>query len=240
MLDTNCAVEIEEHHRGTDPFLVRRSVHGMNKGGFGLAAGPLPEDSFLLVASPVLVLGLLLSYVVGLKIKTNRAGHRTARKHHALPLFDVEGGSPTGSRATLPEAIAVAIEESDVRTVKAWVSDQRCNVNASRLEDSATAMHLAARCGIVAIIRVLLDAGADPLSVDSELRTPLHLVALAGHGVCVKVLLDSGADVDAFDCTGKTPLLLAEERNHTGCFRMMKMHCERKQQIDASVVRRAK
>jgi len=46
----------------------------------------------------------------------------------------------------------------------------------------------------VHLVRILLEAGADALAVNSEMRTPLHHVAAAGHGICVKALLDAGSD----------------------------------------------
>jgi len=68
-----------------------------------------------------------------------------------------------------------------------------CHASSSSL-DGCTALHAAARHGHVHLVRILLEAGADALAVNSEMRTPLHHVAAAGHGICVKALLDAGSD----------------------------------------------
>lgn len=64
--------------------------------------------------------------------------------------------------------------------------------NASCLAtDGATSLHLAARGGDKAIVRFLLDAGADPNALNYDGMTPLFFVA--NSDVC-KLLLEAGAD----------------------------------------------
>jgi len=106
--------------------------------------------------------------------------------------------------------------------------------------DGSTALHVAAKHGHANVLRLLLEAGADALSADAEMRTALHLVAVAGHGLCVKALLDAGADPEGRDSDGKTPLDLAEGGRHMGCLRMMKLGQERRLASGDKAFRRAK
>lgn len=73
-----------------------------------------------------------------------------------------------------------------------------------------TALHLAARHGHVAAVRMLLDAGANPDAVDSTGRMPLHLAAQQPDPETVSVL-SARSNVRAVDLLGMTPLYYAAE-----------------------------
>lgn len=151
--------------------------------------------------------------------------------------YDVEGGNGTTGNV-LPAAVLTAAAAADVTTLRQWIGDERCVIDASAA-DGSTALHVAAKHGHANVLRLLLDAGADALCADAELRTALHHVASAGHGLCVKALLDAGADPEGRDGEGKTPLQLAEAGRHMGCLRMMRLGLERRTQNDKTF-RRAK
>jgi len=55
----------------------------------------------------------------------------------------------------------------------------------------------------------LIEAGADPLAIDSKNSTALARAAENGHMNLVLALLKKGADPDSVDKDGKTPLMLA-------------------------------
>jgi len=57
-----------------------------------------------------------------------------------------------------------------------------------------TGLHAAAWAGQPDRIRTLVDAGADPNSVDGSSRTPLHVAAFASHDQTVAALVKAGAD----------------------------------------------
>ncbi len=59
-----------------------------------------------------------------------------------------------------------------------------------------TALHLAAHFGDYPLVRMLLEAGADPNANEPGL-TPLHRAVDSGSEACVRALLDKGADVNA-------------------------------------------
>ena len=76
-------------------------------------------------------------------------------------------------------------------------------------------MQLAADASNTELVRMLLKAGADPNSPNSEGETALHLVARAGNVEAAKLLLRAGAEVDPHESFGgQTPLMWAAARRH--------------------------
>ncbi|MBI5750792.1 MAG: ankyrin repeat domain-containing protein [Hydrogenophilales bacterium] len=71
----------------------------------------------------------------------------------------------------------------------------------------------AARNGAVEMVRMLLEAGADP-DVKGSGFTPMGIAALNGHARTVQLLLKAGADVDKKSDNGCTPLMNAAQMNH--------------------------
>ncbi|UKZ80847.1 hypothetical protein TrVFT333_008612 [Trichoderma virens FT-333] len=57
-----------------------------------------------------------------------------------------------------------------------------------RNDSNESALHIAAACGHLEIVRFLLERGAEALAEDSEKRTPIDLAAIAGHLGVLKTL----------------------------------------------------
>jgi hypothetical protein len=77
----------------------------------------------------------------------------------------------------------------------------------------------------VAVVQVLLDAGADTNSCDHEdNESPLHLAAFYGHSAIAESLLDHGADVNATNSEGETPLRIAVEYERKEVASLLKRH----------------
>ncbi|KAF2963557.1 hypothetical protein GQX73_g10010 [Xylaria multiplex] len=96
-------------------------------------------------------------------------------------------------------------------------------------------LHLAARREDLAIVRLLLEKGADPnvrawpdngfLRLgDKRLTgrgwTALHEAAFKGHETIVKLLLDNKADAHIEDASGQTALEIAASQGHTAVVRL--------------------
>jgi len=76
-----------------------------------------------------------------------------------------------------------------------------------KLGTGPEALPNAAAGGLVAQVRMLLDAGVDPNTLyPSGGQTSLHLAAFNGHLAVVELLIKRGADVNRVDENGKTPL----------------------------------
>ncbi len=113
--------------------------------------------------------------------------------------------------AAAPESpVADAAMRSDGETVRALVK-QGADVNAAQ-GDGMTALHWAAQNGDLAIVEVLLYAGANPgAATRVGAFTPLHLASRAGNAGAIRALVGAGADVQAVTSSGGnvTPLLFA-------------------------------
>ncbi len=83
-----------------------------------------------------------------------------------------------------------------------------------------TALMAAAAGGHDRVVRVLLDAGADPSARDDENYNPLSLAA-EGHVAVVQQLVDAGSDLDVQSFEGATPLLVAVLADHPEVARIL-------------------
>ncbi len=76
--------------------------------------------------------------------------------------------------------------------------------------DGMTALHWAAYYENPAMVKTLLDAGADPaLKTRNGFLAPLHLAAQTGNASVIRALLEGKASVDERSETGSTPLMIA-------------------------------
>jgi ankyrin repeat protein len=81
---------------------------------------------------------------------------------------------------------------------------------------TGTAMHSAVSRSHGDVVRILLDAGADPNVRQSAGWTPLHSSAANGDLTSVRLLLDAGADPAAVNDEGRSVMDLAEEGADAG------------------------
>ena len=65
--------------------------------------------------------------------------------------------------------------------------------------------------GVLGILKLLVEHGADMHTIDSRGRSPLHIASLHARSDVVKRLLESGADVNKVDNQGKTALDLVND-----------------------------
>ena len=85
----------------------------------------------------------------------------------------------------------------------------------------ATPLYAAVHKGHDAVVRALLDAGADKDLAKNTGSTPLYIAAQEGHDVVVHALLDAGADKNLARHDGATPLITAAQKGHAAVVRAL-------------------
>ena len=79
----------------------------------------------------------------------------------------------------------------------------------------------AAEEGQEAVVRLLLEKGAELDSKDGSGRTPLWWAAVRGHEAVMRLLLEKGAELDSKDMLGLTSLSLAAGSGHEAVVRLL-------------------
>ena len=67
-------------------------------------------------------------------------------------------------------------------------------------------LHIACQYGHEAVVKALVDAGANVNTVNKHGWAPLHIACQYGHEAVVKALVDAGANVNTVNKHGWTPL----------------------------------
>jgi ankyrin repeat protein len=65
------------------------------------------------------------------------------------------------------------------------------------------------------LVKMLLDAGADPNAKSATDGTPVHTAAFTGNLPVLEMLLEAGGDPGSPDKNGHSPLDVARERGNT-------------------------
>jgi len=97
-----------------------------------------------------------------------------------------------------------------------------------------TALHIAAAAHEAAIVRQLIDAGADVRAINRRKATPLHSASVgnpnsprwnpASQAATIALLIDAGADPNAADADGVTPLHRAVRARCTAAVEALLQH----------------
>jgi ankyrin repeat protein len=103
---------------------------------------------------------------------------------------------------------------------KRWRTRHHKRVN-EKNKDGKTVLHWAAWRGNEAMVRLLVDLGADINAKDNDRKTVLHSAVRGGNKVVVRLLVDRGADVKAKDNYRKTVLHWAAEGGYETVVRLL-------------------
>src|SRR5215470_17942305 len=104
--------------------------------------------------------------------------------------------------------IIKAAKKGDVAKIKELLAENGDLIHA-RDSDGSTPLHCATWKGQLAVVELLLEAGADVNARNQNEHwgtTPLHAAAHANQAAIAQMLLDHGADIKAKDREGRTPM----------------------------------
>ncbi len=167
---------------------MRRMVGGV--GLLVLAAAALPAAPAAQVAAPV-------------------AEAVMARDFDTARTLLQRGADVNGAQGDGMTALHWAASQGDVTLAEMLVL-AGANLRASTRLNAYTPLFLAARGGHAALVRLLLEKGADAGAVSVTGSTPLMLAAASGSADAVRMLLDAGADLHARETArGQTALMFA-------------------------------
>jgi ankyrin repeat protein len=122
-----------------------------------------------------------------------------------------------------PELELIAAAERNDREAVEKLLAHGINPNRTDGRRGKRALVLAVRNGNVEMVRILLDAGADP-DLPGHGFTPLGLAAFSGQTQVAHLLLRAGADVNVQGIDGNTPLILAAAYNRVEIARKLLAH----------------
>ena len=110
----------------------------------------------------------------------------------------------------MPAPSSVCLLASRIR----WLLAAGADVNAKTTTHDATALSWAAMNGRLAVVRALLDAGADVKRCADHGMTALMWAPQNGHLTVVEALLAANAEINAKAADGATALTVASQKGH--------------------------
>ena len=125
-----------------------------------------------------------------------------------------------GATVEKPFALWVAASEGRTEEVLELLATP-VYTNANGMVKSNSPLHVAAKNGHGAIVRLLLERGADVSAKNILTNTPLHAAAAEGHALIVQLLLQRGADISAKKSDGFTPLHLGSSEGHEAVVQLL-------------------
>ncbi|KAF3312506.1 hypothetical protein TWF173_007116 [Orbilia oligospora] len=87
--------------------------------------------------------------------------------------------------------------------------------------DGRTPLSWAAEKGHEAVVRLLINVGAEIETKDSEGLTPLSWAVKKGHQAVLQLLINAGAETETKNIYGQTPLSWAAEKGHEAVVRLL-------------------
>ena len=110
--------------------------------------------------------------------------------------------------------LVAAAKAEDWETVKALAGMPGVDVSACVDNEGRTVLYVAARDGLLEVVRLLQAQGAKVDAPNKDGYTPLYIAAQKGHLEVVRFLEAQGAKADAPTNDGRTPLYVAAQNGH--------------------------
>ncbi|XP_028856691.1 KN motif and ankyrin repeat domain-containing protein 4 isoform X2 [Denticeps clupeoides] len=174
----------------------------------------------------------LLRYIVNLADGNGNTALHYSVSHSNFPvvkllldtgLCEVDHQNKAGYTAIMLAALTAAESPEDIEVAEQLL--RLGNVNARASQAGQTALMLAVSHGRTAMVKVLLDCGADVNVQDHDGSSALMCACEHGHAEIVRLLLDQpSCDTGLTDKHGQTALLVAMEASHMEIVDLLKAH----------------
>ncbi len=125
-----------------------------------------------------------------------------------------------GQASAAPSPLAEAAKKRDAAAVSALLKQQPALVNVAQA-DGTTALHWATDHNDLAMVEMLLRAGANAKAKNRYGVTPLYSAAVNGNAAMIEMLLKAGATVDMALPEGETPLMTAARTGSTDAVKVL-------------------
>ena len=139
-----------------------------------------------------------------------------------LVLMMVAAAKAAGAEATRP-ALVDAARTGDVHTVRAGLQQKGVKINETA-PDGTTARQWAVQRDDVAMVELLLRAGAAPRIGSRYGVQPVAIAAVNGNVAILRLLLEAGADANAGISEGETALMVAARTGKIEPLRLLLVH----------------
>uniref|UniRef100_A0ACD5W8Y1 Uncharacterized protein n=1 Tax=Avena sativa TaxID=4498 RepID=A0ACD5W8Y1_AVESA len=120
-------------------------------------------------------------------------------------------------------ALSIAANNGQLEVCRYLVQVLRVDVDAAD-DEGRTPLFYAVVSQNTAVVKYLLDHGADPDKADADMLTPLHSAAGLGECEMIELLLGKGASVDLIADEIGTPLHLATKERQVGAMKTLLDH----------------
>lgn len=123
-----------------------------------------------------------------------------------------------------PASLTQAIRRGDVKKVQAMLASNPQLVDSREGKFGSPPLHTAVSKHQVAVVKLLLQRGANVNGGNDMRITALHLCAQFNYPDLARLLLDSGADPNILTKTGVSPLRLAEANRNERVADVIRSH----------------
>ncbi|USE37831.1 ankyrin repeat domain-containing protein [Endozoicomonas sp. SCSIO W0465] len=131
-----------------------------------------------------------------------------------MPLVNENTGESYPDEFFPDQAFFYACSHGNLAFVRSRLLKGGGSVNGVVNNNGFTALMLAAVSGQLAVVKLLIDKGAEVSAVNNNGFTTLMLAARSGQLAVVKLLIDKGAEVSAVNNNGFTARMLAQQDCH--------------------------
>lgn len=166
------------------------------------------------------------SSIISERLKMVRAGDVSTLAQHldaTTQQVHIDASDQSLAIDKRSNALQAACWSGNVGAVSVLLS-RGANPDAARQHNGGTCLCIAAHAGHSAVVRELVDHGAQLNLPNNNGASPVFIASEHGHTETVAVLLSMGASPDLPDNKGCSPCYIATSRGHVGCLSVLRKY----------------